>query len=142
MEGRLQEWRRDIRLFSTSIEARANLRLQLVVLVQSSFDTTQNPADIVFVPTVDAAELSMHSFKLLRLSRADGPIIREVGDLWEPLLEEWLDELNEELPERLNRQLAKKQDQFRLSLADLTRKRWLDWLVPKAEDSSPRQTQP
>ena len=98
--------------------------LRITGRVASSLDPSRIPPDFILQPHVDKASLEMTSFKLTRLGKADGPLIRELGDGFEPLLEELIQKQNERLAEKINRQIEKKKDQLRLSAADSLTKSW------------------
>jgi hypothetical protein len=140
VEARLQEWQRDIRLLSISAQATADLELRIFGTAATTLDPTDVPPSVVFQPTVKEAELRLLSFKLRRVSKADGPLIRElVGDGIEPLLEELIREKNDELAARLNRQIQKNQDSLRFSIADPLHQAWQKWTKEVgSQDSSGR----
>ncbi len=128
--GRLQEWRHDIRLLSVSTEAWADVLLKLKCEVSTSLDIERLPPDILFHPVVKDAQLKLVQFKLQRISHADGPIVRELGDGLEDLFRIYLDEHNAEITRKINRQIEKEQDNLRLSIHDLIKNKWLG----KADD--------
>ena len=70
------------------------------------------------------------------MSKADGPIVREFGDGIEHVLDERLDEKNKDLATKLNQQIQKKKDKFRLSATDTLKKTWLDWFQDAAAVST------
>lgn len=127
--GELQEWQRGIRLVGVGAEAQADLELRMTVHVQGYLDPGNFATDLVLDPVVEAAEIRMPSFKLTRVGKADGPIVRELGDGLEHLLDRLLEEKNQELATRLNRQIEKKRDQFRISPSDALKKGWSQWLL-------------
>ena len=84
------------------------------------------PPDIMFHPVVKDAKLDLVQFKLKRISHADGPIIRQLGDGLEDVLRLYIDEHNDEIARKINRQIQKEQDDFRFSLHDLMKHSWFN----------------
>ncbi|MEM8681297.1 MAG: hypothetical protein AAGF97_18275, partial [Planctomycetota bacterium] len=127
--GQLQRWNRGVKLFSISADARANVMVKLTCAVNTSMDLTQFPPDILFHPEVRKASIHLRDFKLDRVSHAEGPLIHELGDALEGLLRDELRDRSAELVDKMNRQLAKHQDELRLSLHDKLK---YEWLQPEA----------
>ena len=125
--GELQEWHRDVRFLGISGEATADVTLRITGRVTTSLDPSHIPADIVLHPTVERAAIELTSFQLKRLGKADGPVIRELGDGFEPVLDELIEKQNERLAEKINRQIEKKQDRLRLSATDTLTRTWTSW---------------
>jgi hypothetical protein len=123
--GRLQEWNNGLRLFSLSGEAQADVELQLGVELATTIDPTRFPPDVLLQPKVDSARIDVRSFRLKRISKADGPLVRELGDSLENVVRKKLAEKNVKLAAKINRQIDKKKDDLRLSLHDLVQHKWL-----------------
>lgn len=130
--GRLQEWNNGIRLMSISSEAIADVTLTLGLQVATSLDPKKFPPDVIVRPQADAASLELTHFRLKRVSHADGPIVRELGDVLEHIVEDKLAERNKKLLEKVNRQIDKHEDDFRLSLHDVIKYKWLG-IEPQGE---------
>jgi hypothetical protein len=126
--GELQEWHRDVRFLGISGEATADVTLNITGRVTTRLDASRVPADIVLDPMVEQASLEMTSFKLKRLGKADGPFIRELGDGFEPVLEELIEQQNGRLTDKINRQIEKKKERLRLSATDAWVRVWTNWL--------------
>jgi hypothetical protein len=122
--ARLQEWRRGLRLLSISADAVADIELDVALEMTTELDATKLPPDLVLQPTATAAELRLVQFKLKRVSKADGPIIRELGDGLEDVLRNRLAANRDKLTAKINKALAKNPDALRLSLHDLVKQRW------------------
>ena len=102
-----------------SAQAKADVELKIVGTIATELDPHSISPTIRFRPSVQSAELKMVSFKLERMSKADGFVVRElVGDGIEPLLEDLVREKNDDLVAKLNRQIEKNQDKLRLSTLD------------------------
>lgn len=123
--GRIQEWNNGIRLASLSAEARADVKMDVVVEVTTSLDPTRFPPDVIIRPQVVAAKVRLADLKLRRISKAHGPIVHELGDALEKVARRQLAEKNEKLVAKVNRQIAKHEDDLRLSLSDMVKHKWL-----------------
>jgi hypothetical protein len=117
--GRLQEWNRGIRLFSISADALADVDLSLLCRMTTELDAKHLPPDILLKPEVTEAQLRLRSFRLKRVSKADGPVIRELGDGVADIVRKKLAEKNTELVAKINRQIAKREEDLRLSMREL-----------------------
>ena len=85
----------------------------------SKLDASHLPPDILLQPEVVAADMRLKQFKLKRLSKADGPVVREFGDGIEKLIRKSLEEKNKKLVSKINRQIKKNEDDLRFSLRDM-----------------------
>ena len=103
----------------------ADLQLTLGMQVSTRLDPTKFPPDVILEPTAESAVAQLVQFKLQRISRADGPVVRELGDGLEKILRKTLVEKNKKLVEKVNRQFEKKSDDLRLSVSDLVKHKWL-----------------
>lgn len=121
--GRFQEWNRGVRLLSISAEGIADVQLRLTCLVATQLDVTKLPPDFIIQPEVTDAKLELLDFKLNRISKADGPVVRELSHSVENIMQEKLAEKNQKLVSKINRQIEKHRDQLRLSLSDLVKKK-------------------
>lgn len=119
----VQQWERGVKLASVSSEAGAIVRFYGRFELGLEFDASKLPPDVILKPVVKEARVELVDLKLRRVSQFEGPFVRLAGDGLEQVVERRLAETNERLPERLNRQIAKKQDKLRLSAAD--------WLAKK-----------
>lgn len=123
--GQLQKWSHDVRLFSISADARADVDVKLRCSVSTSMDLTHLPPDLLFHPQVLDAAIYLRQFELHRISHADGPLVGELGDTLEKVLRKELADRSDKLGVKMNRQIKKKEDQLRLSLHDCLKYDWL-----------------
>lgn len=130
--GRLSEWRRDVQLYSIGVDAEADVTLRLRCQVGMSLDLAHLPPDIVITPTVTSAQLDLDDFRLLRISNLSGPLVRELGQSLQDVLQREIDQREAKLVTKLNRQLEKESDHLKLSLYDLLH--W-DEIAPLLKDS-------
>jgi hypothetical protein len=119
--GRQSLWTRGIQLYSLSAEADARVRFTAHVEVATRIDPTVFPPDVHLAPSVTTARLDILDFRLRRISRADGPLVRALSHSVREMLEDKLVEDNAKLVAKLNKQLAKQDDKLKLSLTELVR---------------------
>jgi hypothetical protein len=121
--GRQSLWTRGVQVFSLSAEADAKVRLTAHAEIATRLDPTVLPPDVHLAPTITAARLDILEFKLRRISRADGPLVRSLSHTVREQLEDKLAEDNEKLVAKLNKSLAKQQGKLKLSLSEMMQAR-------------------
>lgn len=129
-----QEWQRDVRLYSISAEATADVDLTVDFEMTTGLDLDNLPPDLILRPEAKSADLRLREFKLHRISKADGPLVRELGDGLEGFFRRYLADNQQELTDKLNRAIAKNQHKLRISLADVVKPKWLE-TAPAPEDT-------
>jgi hypothetical protein len=117
--GRQSLWTRGVQVFSLSAEADAKVRLTAHAEIATRLDPTVFPPDVHLAPNITTAHLEILDFKLRRISRADGPLVRSLSHTAREELEDKLAEDNEKLVAKLNKSLAKQQGKLKLSLAEM-----------------------
>jgi hypothetical protein len=117
--GRQSVWTRGVQVFSLSAEADAKVRLTAHAEIATRLDPTVFPPDVHLAPTITTAKLEILDFKLRRISRADGPLVRSLSHTVREALEDKLAEDNEKLVAKLNKSLAKQQGKLKLSLTEM-----------------------
>jgi hypothetical protein len=113
--GQAQQWNRGVKVWSISSEATADVRVVLACTLATKLDITAIPPDVVFDPHVTEARLELADLKLKRISDADGPLVRELSWSVEQIVRDELNERNDKLTSKLNRQIDKNRDKLRLS---------------------------
>ncbi len=91
----------------------------------TELDMDKMPPDIILQPVAKKAELQLNQFKLHRISKADGPIVREFGDGLEEHFPAILDDNQDKLTEKLNQAIKKNQEKMRVSVTDMVRPKWM-----------------
>jgi hypothetical protein len=124
--GRVSQWQRDIQLISLSMNADATVRLNVATETKVRVNPLVFPPEVVFEPVVKDAKLELLSFEVHRISQLHGPLAEELGKDLKRILDDRMADFSDKLVEKMNRQLDKQKDKFRLSLA----KEIPDWLSP------------
>ena len=124
VSGRLAKWTKGVQIYNISADADAYVELQMQCNVAIKLDIRRFPPDVILTPSVQHADIDVKEFQLHQLSKLRGPLVRELsGSVHRALLEK-IDEKREQLPSKINRQIAKNQDKMRLSLADFASDQW------------------
>lgn len=114
--GQLANWQQGVQLICMSAEATADVRLAIGCDVSAQFDFSEIPPSLVIDPVVRTANLDIKSFRLNQLSRIDDALAHYLSASVRELAEREIARRNEKLLARVNRQLDKNRDKFRLSL--------------------------
>jgi len=128
--GRQSLWEHGVQLFSISAEADARVRLSAQAEVATRMDLTRFPPDIHLDPEIMAARFEIPDFRVRRIGRAEGPLVRSLSHAAREALEEKLAEDNAKLVGKLNRAIAKQEKKLKLSLADVLQSKWGGLLEP------------
>ncbi len=115
--GRMSQWQRGVQLVSLSAEAVSDVQLIIASDVATHLDLAAMPPDLVIDPVVRKADLRIREFHLKRLSRLEGPLVRQLSASVREVLEREIERRQDKLVQRINRQLDKHRDRFRLSLS-------------------------
>ena len=122
--GRTSKWAKGVQVYSVSAEAEADVEMKIGCHVGMRLDFTKFPPDVSLVPEVTQANLDVTRFELQRLSKLDGPVIKQLSNSAHKVLLDKIEEQQARLPEKINRQIAKNQDKLRLSIADFASEKW------------------
>jgi hypothetical protein len=122
--GRVSQWERGLQLISLSANAEAEVRLRVRCSLSAKLDSSAMPPAVVLEPVVSEADLKLINFRLHRISQAHGPVVHELGKALREILEDELAKRRHKLPDKINRQIAKNQDNLRLSLQDVLGSQW------------------
>lgn len=109
------EWRHGVRLGSVTAEGDARVRLRLDCLLGMQWDASQLPPELLLKPEVTRADFQLADFDLQRIGPLEGPVVHELGKVLRDLAQWQLDQKRAALTARLNRQIARHQDDLRLS---------------------------
>jgi hypothetical protein len=128
-----------------ALEMESDMRVRLVLDGEFNLALAGQGGEpvVTVMPTITRAELAIEDFHLRRVSNADGPVIRELGDGVRAVVE---DELNgPKLVEKLNRAIEKKRDRLTFRLAELLEtdwRAWAPWLAAPVGSVSRAETGP
>ena len=86
------------------------------------------------------ADVQLIGYRITRVSRLDGPIVRELGRTLKQLVKKKLDDQEPKIVEKANKQIEKNRDSLTLSLADFGKTAWSELMEltkgdkPEGED--------
>jgi hypothetical protein len=135
--AQLTEWNNGVRLLSMTIDADADIRIQLACQLDIQLDPGRFPPDLVLKPEVTEAKIRLADLHVNRLSHFDGPVVRELGDGLRSVVQARIREKQPKLTEKINRQIARHQDDLRISLHDAWKKRWDEFSTTRAAEPNP-----
>lgn len=116
--GRLSQWHAGVQLISLSLESEATVTLDLTCEIGLKLVTDKFPPDILVEPEVTEARLELIDFRVRRISKASGPLAKQLSHGLKELIRDKIEEKQQKLVQDLNRQINKRPDRLRLSLRD------------------------
>ena len=117
--ARWAEWQRGIQLYSISADAEARVQLRMRCQLRLSLDPVTFPPELAIHPRVTDAELDLVDFRVIRLSKLDGPLVKQIGDGLHGALQREIDRRSPKLVTRINAVIEKHRDELRFSLGGL-----------------------
>lgn len=122
--ARLSQWERGVQLISLSTDAEAVVRLRMTCEASMRLDFEQLIPDVVIDPEMTAADLTLVSFDLQRVSNLNGPGVEQLGRSLRNVLQDEIDARRPKLVAQANRQIEKNRDKLRLSVSELADDGW------------------
>ena len=123
--GRMSQWVRDVQIISLSANADAVCKLSVAGAIEFQLNPLRLPPDIRIKPHVDSARVDISYFRVRRISQLGGPMAVQLGYGLRRALEDKLEDSNQKLPDKMNRQLEKHSDRMLFSTQD-----WLKSKLP------------
>ncbi len=122
--ARLSEWQLGLQLISLSTNAEAIVQMKLTCEASMKLDFDEFVPALVIEPTITAADLTLVSFDLQRISNLHGPGVEQLGRSLHKLLQDEINDRRGKLVEKANRQIDKNRDKLRLSAKQLADDGW------------------
>lgn len=113
--ARISQFQRDVQLISVSLQADATVALETDLEVGIRVNPLVFPPDVEFQPKVTRAEVQVLEFELHRISQIHGDLAEWIGKGLRKILDRKLTDTNDKLVVKINDNLAKHQDRFKLS---------------------------
>jgi hypothetical protein len=122
----LQDWRRGIRIFGISADCDAAVRLTLdaEVVLRSERGTILPTVSVA--PKITKAHAELLDFRLRRVGDLRGSAAKELGDAAEPTLRHEVAEKDEKIADKLNKAIAKRSAELRVSGDDFLKEKWTE----------------
>jgi hypothetical protein len=138
LKGRveLQQWQRGVRLVGVSADCEATVRLTLDV--EAALSTRQGLVlpTVAVAPKVTAAHVDLNDFRLRRIGELRGPLAKELGDAAKSTLRREVARQNEKIAAKINKSIAKRSDDLRVSGDDFLKEQWAKLKESLAKDRS------
>lgn len=124
VHGRLAKWAKGVQLYNVSADADAAVTMRLWCEVGMKLDVSKFPPDVVMDPKVVQGNLHVSDFRLQSVSKLKGPVVKQLSGSVHRVLLDKIAEKREQLPQKINKQIAKNEDKMRLSMADFAASKW------------------
>jgi len=129
--ARLSHWYEGVQLISLSTDALADVRLRVHCRIGAAVQAKDWIPELVLKPEVTDADLTLIGYRVTRISKLNGPVVRELGRTLRGVLVRKLEQKEHKLVEKANRQIEKNQDKLRLSIG---RAAWSAWSGLKKDE--------
>jgi len=120
----MANWAKGIQMYNISADADASVEMRIWCQIGMNLDVRKFPPDVIMLPEVTQANLDITDFRLHRVSKLDGPIVKQLSGSVHKILLDKIEEKRDGLPNKINREIAKNQDKMRLSLSDFASSKW------------------
>ncbi|MFK7767868.1 MAG: hypothetical protein AB8B55_11655 [Mariniblastus sp.] len=124
IDGRQSKWVKGVQLYSIGFEGHTKVRLVVSIELEVKMDVRGFPPDMVFVPRSTGADIVVDDFRLDRIGKAGGEFAQQVSRGIRKKLDEKVAQKKQKLVDKINKQFEKKQDEFRVSIADAMKSKW------------------
>ncbi len=123
--GRMSQWVRDVQVISLSVNADATCKMTMSGTVKFQLNPLKLPPDVIIRPQVDHAAVELSYFRVRRISQIGGDFAKALGEGARGTIDKKIDETNEKLVEKINKQIEKQQSKMVFSMQD-----WLHSKLP------------
>jgi len=122
--ARLSEHRLDVQLYSFSIDATADVQLRMTIEFGVQVESEAFPPAVVLDVEVTGAQLDLIDFRIQKVSKLKGPLVKQLSGALRQVIERKLDDRRDKLVAKVNGQIARRSDQLRFSLSDFASSQW------------------
>jgi hypothetical protein len=123
--GRMSQWVRDVQVISLSVNADATCKLTMSGTVKFQLNPLKLPPDVIIKPHVDHAVVELSHFRVRRVSQIGGDFAKALGEGARGTIDKKIEEANEKLVDKINKQIEKQQSKMVFSMQD-----WLQSKLP------------
>lgn len=123
--GRMSQWVRDMQVISLSVNADATCKMTMSGTVKFQLNPLKLPPDVIIKPHVDHAAVELSYFRVRRISQIGGDFAKALGEGARGSIDKKIEETNEKLVDKINKQIEKQQSKMVFSLQD-----WLQSKLP------------
>ncbi len=122
--ARQSQWVKGVQLYSVNAEGHAKVRLRVSIEMDVRMGVSRFPPDIIMIPKATAAKLEIDQFRIDRISKVGGEVAQQISKRVEAKLDDEIVDQEKKIVAKINKQLDKKREEFRLSVADAMKSRW------------------
>jgi len=116
VDARIERWRTGVKMLNFSTEAQAQVEMVLDGTLNFDFTQVDGKHVLVLAPKATTVDLRLVDLDIQRISKAAGPLVRELGDLVDHPVDNFLDRYEGKITEKLNAAIAKRPEKFRVEL--------------------------
>jgi hypothetical protein len=113
--ARVNQYSRDVQLYSISTKADAVVAMQVDTDVEIRINPLVFPPEVEFRPTVTHASIQLRTFDVHEISQIHGDAAEWIGKGMHKLIDRKLANYNDKLVEKMNASIAKQQSKLKLS---------------------------
>ncbi|MBX9652166.1 hypothetical protein K2Y11_00960 [bacterium] len=119
----MQQHSNGVQVFSAATEAEMDLRIVLEGMIGIRIEPTNWLPDLLLQPRVDRVTLELPNIDVERFGKLKGRLVHETGDSFRRLLEDKLNDKEDKVPAKINKEIAKKWDEgiLKISLTNYLR---------------------
>ena len=112
-------------MISLSVNADATCKMTMSGTVQFQLNPLKLPPDVIIKPHVDRAVVELSYFRVRRISQIGGDFAKALGEGAQGVIDKKIEETNEKLVQKINKQIDKQQSKMVFSLQN-----WLQSKLP------------
>lgn len=122
--GRSTHYESGVQMYSIGAEIDIDVRLRADVVLTLGLLPATFPPMITVKPEIKSADLELTRFKIRKVGALEGPVIRSLSSTVREIVEDKLADNRQNLIDKLNKSIVKKQDKLRFSLQDFLKTKW------------------
>lgn len=124
IDGRQAKWVKGVQLYNVSIDGKSKVNVVATVELRTLMDITKFPPDLLFRPQVQTVDIALADFRIDRISKVGGEVAQQVTRYARSSIEDRMEKEEVKTVKKLNRELEKNQDKWKLSLHDAMSTKW------------------
>ena len=134
VEGRWQDWRLGVPLLRVTTDALTDVRLDAHCELDFDFDYSAFPPSVQLKPVVHAANVRIGKFEVRRLGHVKGRVAEEFSGAIKSVLTREIAKRRKDLPKKINKKIAKKEDDLKISVGE-----WLKFSKEDEDEKSAKK---
>lgn len=115
LTARQAKWQRGVQLYSLHVDVTTRVTVALECRLGVKFDFQSGPA-LILAPHVESTHITLHEFRIHRISKVGGEIAQQATRLARKWWDEHTADQEEKLAAAINTQIQKKPEKLRIAL--------------------------